>query len=111
MNALHKSLSLSKFAPVCVCPVIYSCAASLKGGGVRNATWNMSLRDNLAKQNNANKHEKEENKKGRTLKKCFSSNVQAIFLQALIISKHPGPQQHWNNGCRPASVAGLVELC
>lgn len=39
----------------------------------------------------------------------FSSNVQEIFLQALIISNHLSPK-HWNNKFRSASVAGLVEL-
>lgn len=72
MNALHKSLNLSRFAPVCVCPVIYGFAAPFKGGGGRNATWNISLRDNLAKQNNANKQENGGRKKGSSLKKRFS---------------------------------------
>lgn len=118
MNALHKSRNLSGFAPVCVCPVIYSCAPSFGGGG--DATWNITLRDNLAKQNNVNKQEKirkkEGKKEGKHFKRFFlalfpfSSKVQAICLQALIVSNHLGPKQHWNNGCRSASVAGLVEL-
>lgn len=88
MNALHKSRNLSGFAPACVCPVIYSCAL--------DATWKITLRDNLAKQNNVNKQEKE----GKHFNLFFfalfpfSLNVQAICLQALIISNHLGPKQH-----------------
>lgn len=33
MNVLHKSLNLSGFAQVSVCPVIYSSDGSFMGGG------------------------------------------------------------------------------
>lgn len=82
---------------------------------MKNVTWNIRLRDNLAKQNNANKQEekKGEKKQRKHFKEPpfpFSSNVQALSLQPLIISNHLRLKQHWNNGCRSASVARLVEL-
>lgn len=47
----------------------------LREGG-RNATWNISLRDNLAKQNNANKQEKDGKNEGKHFKEAPSSFLQ-----------------------------------
>lgn len=69
MNALHKSLNLSSLclsSDLQLRRLIYG-----GGGGVWNATWNISLRGNLEKQNNTNKQQKERKKMGSTLKEHF----------------------------------------
>lgn len=44
MNVLHKSLNLSRFAQVSVCPVIYGSDGSFMGeGGVKNQNGTLAF--------------------------------------------------------------------